>query len=244
MEKIISDRRQSFCCKDGDIFRKYFKHGDKRTAEHEGKYSRLYERIGINTPHFIRTGFSDKRNLFFNEYCYMDMVELSPALLDENLSSKLLELLTCVADSKILPGDGINFWNHDYKADLTSALNVLKKFMEIDEQLLLERVYSQKVSVVMHGDFSLGNISLFNGKLYLYDFESAGCSPKCWDLGHMISSLPPSLGKKICDMTNYDEELLSCVQLAAAVRFGRGLKKCVELDFRRNVFEYWSTDSL
>lgn len=244
MEKIISDRRQSFCCKDGDIFRKYFKYGNKQAAEHEGKYSRLYEKIGINTPHFVRTGFSEKFKLFFNEYCYIDMIELSSAVLDESLFTQLLNLLNLVANSKILLTDGVDFWNQYYRADLTNALNWLKKFVKIDERLLLERVYLQEVSVVMHGDFSLANMSFSNETLYLYDFASAGCSPKWWDLGYMIASLPPSFGKRIYDMTNHDENLLSCVQLASAVKFGRGLRKCEEIAFRQNIFEYWSDLSL
>ena len=141
MEKIISDRRQSFCYKDGNIFRKYFKYADKQVAEHEGKYSRLYENMGINTPHFIGTGFSKERNLFFNEYCYINMIELSPMMLDESLLSKILELLNLVSASKIFPADGINFWNHHYKADLANALNILKKFVNVNAQLLLERVF-------------------------------------------------------------------------------------------------------
>lgn len=244
MEKIISDRRQSICCKRGDIFRKYFKYADEKTAEHEGKYSRLYEKIGINTPHFIRTGFSKKRSLFFNEYDYIDMPELDSKMLDESLLSKILDLSSLVASSKVFPADGINFWNQNYRANLIYALNNLEKFVKVDSQLLLGRVYSQEISVVMHGDFSLANMSLSNEKLYLYDFASAGCSPKWWDLGYMIASLPPGLGKKIYDLFSHDENMLACIQLAAAVKFGRGLRKCEEIEFRQNVFEYWGDLSL
>ncbi len=240
METIISDRRQSLCCKDGDIFRKYFKYGDKKVAEREGQYSLLYEKMGINTPHFVRTGFSEKFRRFFNEYCYIDMIELSLTMLDENLLTKLLEQLNLVANLKILPADGIDFWNQSYKSNLTSAINWLKKFVNIDEQLLIERVYLQEVSVIMHGDFSLANMSFSDETLYLYDFASAGCSPKWWDLGYMIASLPPNFGKQLYDMTNHDENLLSCVQLASAVKLGRGLRKHEEVAFRQNIFKYWS----
>lgn len=240
MERIIFDRRQSLCCKYDDIFRKYFKCAGKQTSEHEGTYSRLYEKIGISTPHFIRTGFSKNAGAFFNDYRYKNMTVINETDLDEVLLQRILSILNRVAEFKIIPADGINFWNQNYREDITYALNILEKFVAINKNILLQKVYSQKVSVVMHGDFSISNMGLADGELWLFDFESSGCAPACWDLGHFIANLSPDNGKKFYEMSPQNEGLLACIRLAAAVRFGRALKKQTEIEKRKAIFDYWN----
>lgn len=240
MERIIFDRRQSLCCKDDDIFRKYFKCTSKQTAEHEGKYSRLYEKIGISTPHFIGTGFSKKAGIFFNDYRYKNITAIKETDLNEVLLQRILGILNRVAEFKILPADGIKFWNQNYKEDMTHALNILEKSVAIDKNILLQKVYSQKISVVMHGDFSISNMGLADGELCLFDFESSGCASAWWDLGHFIANLSPDNGKIFYEMSPKNEDLLACIRLAAAVRFGRALKKQTEIENRKAIFDYWN----
>ena len=239
MEYVIFDRRQSVCCREGEIFRKYFKYADKYIAEHEGKYSRLYENLGINTPHFMRTSFSAERGLFFNEYCYVDIQPLNETNFDELLFQKILDVLNRIYDSKLLCDDGVKFWNQHYKADLIYALNILKNYVEVDIDSLLQKVLEQEISVVMHGDFSLSNMAVLDKNLYLYDFASAGCAPKWWDLGYLIASLSTDLGKKLYKPL-CNKNLLDCIKLVAAVRFGRALRKQEDIKKRQNIFKYWS----
>ena len=239
MEQVILDRYQSVCCREGEIFRKYFKYADKQTAEHEGKYSRIYENLGIDTPHFIRTSFSAERGLFFNEYCYVDLQPLNEANFDEVLFQKILDVLNCVRDSKLLYDDGVEYWNQRYKADLIRALDVLKSYVEVDSELLLKKVFDQEISVVMHGDFSLSNMALTNKNLYLYDFASAGCAPQWWDFGYLIASLSPDSGRKLYEPF-CNKNLSDSIKLVAAVRFGRALRKQKDIEKRQSIFKYWS----
>ena len=238
MECVICNRRQSLCCRDGEVFRKYFKYADKQSVEHEGEYSRLYESFGITTPHFIRTGFSTEQNLFFNEYRYMEMRSFDETNFDESLFPNVLAMLNRVLAARVLP-DGSEFRNRRYKTDLVYALDVLKNRGNVDASLMLEKFLEQEISVVMHGDFSLSNMALVGDDICLYDFASAGCAPQWWDLGYFIASLSPNLGRKLYEPLR-SENLSDCIRLAAAVRFGRALRKNEDVPKRQCIFEYWS----
>ena len=238
MEFVIFERRQSVCCRDGEIFRKYFKYANKQAAEHEGRYSRLYENLGINTPHFLRTGFSSARGLYFNDYRYMNLQPLNEANVDEKLPQRVLAILNRASAAKP-SADGEDFWNQHYRADLLFALGILKNCAAIDVEPLLQEVLGQEVSVVMHGDFSLSNMALVDDELYLYDFASAGCSPKWWDFGYFIASLSPHWGLKLYEPFRH-VNLLACIKLAAAVKFGRSLRKREKVAERQTIFKYWS----
>ena len=48
------------------------------------------------------------------------------------------------------------FWNDYYRSDMIYALSFLKPYADTDT--LVQKVYEQKISVVMHGDFSVSNI--------------------------------------------------------------------------------------
>ena len=102
MEHVIFNRRQSLCCRDGEIFRKYFKYAERQAVEHEGEYSRLYESFGVITPHFIRTGFSTERNWFFNDYRYMEMRSLDETNFDESLFPNILAIVNRVLAAQVL----------------------------------------------------------------------------------------------------------------------------------------------
>lgn len=238
MECVIFNRRQSLCCREGEVFRKYFKYADKQAVEHEGKFSRLYENLGITTPHFIRTGFSTTRNLFFNEYRYMDMRSLDETNFEERLFAEVLAILNRVFAARVLP-EGSASQNHRYKTDLIYALDILRNHVNVDIASLLKRVLAQETSVIMHGDFSLSNMALYGKDICLYDFASAGRAPQWWDLGYFIASLSPSLGKNLYEPFRC-EDLSDCIKLAAAVRFGRALRKNEEVPKQQCIFKYWS----
>lgn len=217
MEQIICDRRQSLCCKGTNIFRKYFKHGGKSVAQREGKYSRLYEAYGINTPHFIVTNFSQERRMFFNDYCYVNMTSLSESNFSEKIFQQISSCMRRISEETILCDEGVSFWSNNYRSDLLYALNFIKP--HINTEFLLQKVYDQKISVIMHGDFSLFNMGLLeNEAVCLYDFASAGCAPLWWDWGYFIACLSPICGWKIYEAFR-NEDLLYCVKLASAVRF-------------------------
>ena len=246
MEYIICNRRQSICCQEDKIFRKYFKYADKQIVEHEAKYSRLYEALRINTPHFIKTGFSKRYGLFFNDYYYIDMTPLNEADIDKNIFQQISVNMNKIAGAKILHSDGIKFWEQRYRADLIYALSFLKN---INTDILLQKVYEQKISVIMHGDFSIFNMGLSDNIIYTYDFASSGCAPLWWDWGYFIASLSQNSGRKIYDSLRSENEykykstnddLLHCVQLASAVKFGRALRKHEDIEQRCNIFKYWS----
>ena len=243
MEYLVADRRKSICYRDGEVFRKYFRYADRKAAEHEGKYSRLYEAIGISTPHFIKTDFSPERGQFFNEYSYVNMRPIDEADLDDDISQKILRILDKAASSQIFYSDGVEFWEQSYRAELTHALGVLKSYVDVDTDQLLRSVYVQKISVLMHGDFSLSNMSLAGDVLYLYDFASSGYAPRFWDLGYLVATLRPDVGQKFCDTVG-NEDLLACIKLASAVRLGRSLRKHEDIERRSDIFKYWSEASL
>ena len=238
MESIIFDRRQSLCCKNSNVFRKYFKHDGKLVAQREGKYSRLYEVLGINTPHFIGINFSSDRGMFFNDYCYVNMTPINESNLKGKIFQQISSFMRKIAVARILCAEGITFWNNHYRSDLIFALNFLKP--HINTEFLLQNVYEQEISVIMHGDFSLFNMGLQdNDAVCLYDFASAGCAPFWWDWGYFIACLPLNFGRGIYE-TFRNEDLLHCVKLASAVRFGRALRKNEDIDKRCGIFKYWS----
>ena len=238
MERIIFDRRQSLCCKNSNVFRKYFKHDGKLVAQREGKYSRLYEALGINTPHFIGTNFSSERGMFFNDYCYVNMTPIKVSNFDEEIFQQISSFMRKITVGRTLCDEGVKFWNDYYRSDLMFALGFLKP--HIDTDILLQKVYEQEISVVMHGDFSLFNMGLQgNCSVYLYDFASAGCAPFWWDWGYFIACLSQGWGRKIYEAFR-NEDLLHCVKLASAVRFGRALRKNEDTEKRCSIFKYWS----
>ena len=239
MERVIAEKKQSLCYRDGNVFRKYFKYGNRQMAEHEGKISRLYESFAISTPHFIKTGFSKERALFFNDYQYVDMSSLTEENFNRDLFQKIYAILNQAIVSRIFYDEEMEPWSQRYKSDLSYALGILKENVDIDGNLLLQKVCAQEISVIMHGDFSLSNMALSGDMLYLYDFASAGYASQWWDFGYLIATLSPTLGRKLYESV-FNEPLLDCIKLASAVRFGRSLRKKESLENRRNIFRYWS----
>ena len=89
LETLIYNGRQSICFRSGNIFRKYFKYAGLDTAEREAQQSLLFEKLGILTPHFIATGYSESNGFFYNEYFYLEMTALTEEILTDYLLDEI-----------------------------------------------------------------------------------------------------------------------------------------------------------
>ena len=240
METLIYNGRQSICFRSGNIFRKYFKYAGLDTAEREAQQSLLFEKLGILTPHFIATGYSESNGFFYNEYFYLEMTALTEEILTDYLLDEIASTVGKISASGFSDQSGVNYWQNEYKNNFNTALDILKKFTGIDFSSNLESIFSRRASSPMHGDFAISNMGVLDSdkELVIFDFHMSGCGMSCWDLAYFIGDSSIDIGYKMY-VKYASDELLDCIRLVTAIKLGRSLRRQDNVSRRYEIFQFW-----
>ncbi len=232
---LIEERRASVAYKVNGQYRKYLKYGTIGQAEFENNMQILFRKYGINTSRCIGFGFDSILGMPYVEceYCRFDYIGIEK-LKDSGIREQLINIINRIRNINTTEIDSIR--EDVYYADLLHSLCYVDNDVKWNERLLSMKTHASKS--VCHGDFTLDNLALNgSGEVVLFDFQHVSICDDCWDLAFFIASLPYDIGRLL--IHTIDKQLLKLIQLAAAVRYGRGNRKSLEVKFRKANYEYW-----
>lgn len=233
--QLIEERRASRAYKIGDRYRKYYKYASIEQAKYECDMQDIFYSEGIKTPYCYGYGFDQQTNLPFCECAYGRFNKIKVRHLEDScIRKQIIELINKIADIDLQKAAFIH--ERSYYEDLANAFIYIQDDTDWNEALNVLKNETERC--ICHGDFSLENLALDkNGNVILFDYQHVFRGCRGWDLAYLIASLPHSIGEKL--IISLDRLLLQRIQLAAAVRFGRGLRKNYEVCFREDNYTYW-----
>lgn len=239
-ELFICERRQSICFQQGNIFRKYFKFANKEFVEREGTYSRYFEAMGLYTPHFLESGYSHKKKLFFNEYNFHYIMPINTNMISQ------FEFLTIVSSIKSFANlcsekNDLYYWMDQYLPEINDAVSYTDYYYGTRIRDYVKQFYHLKIVMPMHGDMTFENIGIDqkNGEYIIFDFGNSGCGVPKWDVAYIIGSSPLRLSKSIYPLIAKKEKWLEMITIVSAIRLGRSLRKNDCSIEKEKIFLYW-----
>lgn len=240
-ESIVDDRRWSLCCRENQFFRKYLKYATYEEAIREGFFAQLFRKVGLNTPHFNRTWYSTKRQMYVNEYTFVKLQKITEDMVFTPLIwSQLQNIFNIMCqpytDSLLCNTD----WRKIYVPELVDAI----KYVEREKKVLFsEEIKYLKFlpcEVLVHGDFSLINIFLDEetSKLVVLDYQNSVLGCKDWDYCYLLATVDFSVIPKEIIM-NLSLHQLQLIKIISIIKLGRGLRKKFEIEKRERQYNYW-----
>lgn len=232
---LIEERRASKVYRIGNRCRKYYKYASIEQAKYECDMQNVFYSEGIKTPYCYSYGFDKQENMPFYECDYSSFNKIKVRHLEDScIRNQIIDLIDKIANIDLQKVTFIN--ERSYYEDLASSFIYIKD--DIDWNKALNVLETETERCVCHGDFSLENLAFDkDGNIILFDYQHVFRGVKGWDLAYLIASLPHNIGEKLAD--KIDNLLLQKIQLATAVRFGRGVRKNYEVCFRKNNYIYW-----
>ena len=233
--QLIEERRASKAYRIGSRYRKYYKYSTIEQAKYECDMQNIFFSEGIKTPYCYGYGFDQQENMPFYECEYSDFKKIEVRHLEDSyIRNQIIELTDKIADIGLQKAEFIN--ERSYYEDIASSFIYIKDDTDWNEAL--NDLKNESERCICHGDFSLENLAFDkNGNIILFDYQHVFRGRKGWDLAYLIASLPHDIGEKL--VNSIDSVLLQKIQLAAAVKFGRGLIKNYEVCFREENYTYW-----
>lgn len=227
-EILIRDGRWSSTYKKGERMLKKYKFFVPEAAEREAKASNYARKAGIMTPtHLITKVYKDH---VVNEFEYMEMSPIDSKTIngEKYLWTQILYLISKLEDVRWEEND--NYWYSHQIPEFKNALSHLK----VDNSVYIAFLESLKANVFIHGDLTFDNLAISNGNLIIYDFQHGSLGPTGWDKAYLASSILYSECK-----LDLNEAELKMAETIAAIRYGRALRKCFEINNRKLLFESW-----
>lgn len=233
---LLEERRTSKSYKIAGRYRKYYKYATIDQAEYESKMQILFLTNGIKTPHCYGHGFDKEKKAPYIECEYIKLRKIKPnQLLDSFIREKIYAIINKIRLIKSTEYNEIK--ETSYYNDLRSSFGYID-----DDSIIwndkLTSLQKQKEKYVCHGDFTLENLGFDDeGDIMLFDYQHVAMCNENWDLAFFIASLPYEIGYTV--INSIDIKFLDMIRLAAAVRYGRGLRKNYEVDNRMRIYNYW-----
>ena len=190
----------------------------------------MVKRKGIYCPNFVRYGYSKQKKMFYSEFEYIDFEYIN--VQDVEAVEQALDIL------KNMP-----LIHKDMKIDnlkLKSEINFVIKYLPQRDQneyaRLGNKIIQKKSEVLIHGDYSFDNIGWDKKKnrMVVFDFFNA-CGGVCgWDRAYLIASM---LNREFYKYIPHHEYEL--IKLIVAMKYGRGVRKGVEVNERKKLYDDW-----
>lgn len=232
MEKLICERRCSISYRDNNVFRKYYKFASETDVIDEVFYATEVKKGGIHCPKVINWGYNAERKMYYSEFEYIEMERIDRHAAKESDIKLALQLidnmphcLKNVKDNK-----------EKFRRELTSVISYLPEKKRQEYGKMVQSLLKRPSEVLIHGDYSFENIAwdLQNKKMIVFDFHNSGFGVNGWDKAYFIASLP------IQDYFNsLFGEYNELIKIAAALKYGRGIRKKIEIEERKSIYEYW-----
>lgn len=227
-EVLIRDGRWSATFKRGIRLIKRYKYFVRDAAEREAHASNAARYKGILTPKHLNTKIDNGQVL--NVYEYIDMQPIDIASIYDN--ARIWEQIKCLINdlSKVNWRCDDNYWISNLIPEFKNALS----YLDINNKYI-DFLESLEPKVFIHGDFTFDNIALIKDDVIIYDFQHGCLGPIGWDKSYIASTMLYSK----CKFELSNKELLMA-ETIAAIRFGRAIRKNIDINNRKELFESWT----
>lgn len=232
MEEFLCERRSTISFRDGEIFRKYYKHARKNEVVLEQRFSDEALYSGINCPQFLSWGYCDKKKMFYSEFEFKEIKPINKYKVDKLILAKTIEQL----DKMPKCNQRSDCQNEFLKKELCA----IKEFLPMDVQSeyirLIEKLLSQKNEILIHGDYSFENVGwdVKKNTVIVFDFQNSEYGVRDWDKSYLLSTIPDiNLVSTIPDIN------IDLMKIITALKYGRGIRKNFEVEERARIYEYW-----
>lgn len=233
MEELLCERRSTISYKDGSVFRKYYKYANENDVIAEKEASIKAFESGVNCPQFIRYGYSDEKGMFFSEFEFISIKNIDRHFVNEEIVRKALNIINLMPEGSNTKN---SFNNEKMKENFFSIVSFLPTKSQKEYQYLVNRILAQKREVLIHGDYSFENIGwdVKHNTLIVFDFQNSGYGVRGWDKAYLLASLPNTQYKYMIS-----EKYHELIKIVAALKYGRGIRKGIEIEERKKIYEYW-----
>lgn len=232
MEELLCERRSTISYKDGKIFRKYYKYANEDDLVSEMNCSIMANESGVYCPKFIKYDYSNEKKMLYSEFEYVNILYIDR----HNVSEEIIKMALAVIDS-------MPMIQQEKKIDnlkLVDEINFVAGFLPSGDKPkyveLGNKVLNRKSEILIHGDYSFENIGWDkdHNKLIVFDFQNS-CGGICgWDKAYLMASIPNKKFYHLIPESDYE-----LIKLIAAIKYGRGIRKGIEIEERRAIYEYW-----
>ena len=232
-EEFVCERGKSICYRIGALFRKYYKYSDKKIVVSESQIASEIQKNNINTPKPMGFGYSEDRQMFYNDFKFHKIKKINTSELNDNILKKSIDLLNQFPTSI----DCCESWNNVYLPELYQQIDSSQLKQKIEAKAILDYLNNYPVKTFIHGDYSFENISIDtdSNQTIIYDFFDSCIGIEGWDLAYLLGSIPY---EKV-PISEINEHILKMVKLVVALKLIRGIRKNFEISERRKNYEYW-----
>jgi len=232
MEEYLCERRSTISYRDGAVFRKYYKYAKEQDVLLEMHYAIEAKNSGINCPAFIGWGYNADKQMFYSEFEYVEIRKIERADAGTHEIQMALDLLCAMPKCK----NKIAIDDEKKAKELLAVSPILPKGIQQEYENLVRKLLDAKSTVMIHGDYSFENIGwdVDRDTLITYDFQNSGYGTPGWDKAYLLSSIPNT---ELA--SSFSEGCFELIKIFSALRYGRGLRKQLEVDERKRIYEFW-----
>lgn len=232
-EEFVCERGKSICYRIGSIFRKYYKYSDKKIVTSESQIASEILKNNINTPKPIGFGYSETRQMFYNDFKFHQIRKINTSELNDNILKNTIGLLNQFP-TKI---DCCDSWNIKYLPELYQQIDSTNLEQKKEAKIILNYLNNYPVRYFIHGDYSFENIGIDenNNQIIIFDFFDSCIGIEGWDLAYLFGSIPY---KKVL-IGEINDHILKMIKLIVTLKYIRGLRKNLEVLERKKNYEYW-----
>ena len=240
-EYLISNGRWSLCYRNAHYFQKYLKYATYNEAMSEGILSRIARNAGVNTPYFYRTSYSTKRQMFFNEYEYVMLRDITEKMLFySSIWHEVKKIIYTLQQVKkeTFPIDSDLTSNS--LSEFINAIKFVEKEKGVSFSNEINYLKSLPNDVLVHGDYSLVNIFLDErtSKVIVVDFQNSFMGCKDWDYCYLLATIDLTIIPKDI-IIELSLEQLKLIVIICLIKLGRGIRKNYEVNKRELQYNRW-----
>lgn len=231
VEKIY-DGRYSFCLRRHERVRKYIRFDNREQVEREFCLAKRMWMCGVNTPRPRFVGWDCRFELWYIEFDYLGGVPIKR--FSDKDCAEIKGIISAIQElTEVCP----------YKADMKNfeaAIVAYGDKFNLDINQDLEELYSMSPTEMVHGDLWTQNLGRgVDGRIVVYDFQSAALGPKGWDWCYVLANSHPSdfPRKQIATVAN--ERSCSMIRLIHKIRIGRAIQKGNPIDELLRIASEW-----
>ena len=226
----------SICIPIGALFFKVIYPYANTSAENEYRINKIVRNAKINTfPVLFSIKLFNYRILVMRNFSAFMLPLSEEYILGRESFSKMKEIFSQIAALNI--GE-TNYWEEFFSPELKNALKHLAR-LNISPAPYLNILSSLSPETTIHGDLSKDNITLINGKLFIYDWQLSCIGPEGWDEAYYIATSTPfdMITSEI--VKSIENKLWRIIILCAAVRLGRSIRKNKDTSTRLKLLRRW-----
>lgn len=221
---LLHDGRWSKGYKIGSSFFKYFNYKNEDALLREVTYSNLAYTNAINTPKVLSHGYDKTLDKLYIEYSYKHNQNIT---VNNNFLYDICHILNKMKSIQFITNTD-TYWNDKLLVEFEFTLknivlsSIKLEFFSYDKCILFLKNLECKTFI--HGDFSLDNIFLSDGKITIVDFQHSCIGPENWDLSYLLATIDlTNYITKYIQSLNIDIQIL--IYIISLIRLGRSIRK-------------------